>query len=149
MATNSINPLIDPPCSTIVYRLILKKEWFDPDDTTRVKAEAFTRRRPKLLDTGVDVPGDDDGLSVFDSFRIDPQTCIETTNRCYGIATLHVGTLLDYGLTVIRDPSDRARILITDAPFENPNDATAERLLDDIAESARIKIRCRHKRSQS
>jgi len=95
MATNPINPRIDPPCGTIVYRLILKQGWFDPDDPTKVKAEAFMRRRPRLSENGeIEDPMDSDGLSVFDSYRIHRQACIETSNRCYGVATLHVGTLL-------------------------------------------------------
>jgi hypothetical protein len=115
-----------------VYRLILKKGWIDPDDDTKVKAEAFMRR-----------PIDHDGLSVFDSYRIEQQACIESSLSCHGVATLHVGTLLDLGLTVIRDPGDFTRILITNAPFESPNDADQERLADTIAEGARVARLCR------
>lgn len=147
MVTNPINPLIDPPCSTIVYRLIFRKAWIDPDDDTKMKAEAFMRRRPKRLVSGEIDPGDDDGLSVFDSYRMDQQACIETSNRCYGVATLHVGTLLNHGLSVIRDPEDSRKILITDIPFENPDDADQERLLDTIADTARIAKRCKHRKN--
>jgi len=104
------------------------------------------RRRPKLSENGeIEDPMDNDGLSVFDSYRITPQDCVETSRSCFDLATLHVGTLLDHGLTVIRDPEDDRKILITDMPFESPGEANAERLLDTIAETARIAVRCRHK----
>ena len=148
MGNNPKNPPNDPPCGTIVYRLILRKAWLDPDSDTKVKAEAFMRRRPRKLESGDVDPKDADGLSVFDSYRIGSQACIETCNSCEGIATLHVGTLLDHGLTVIRDPEDFRKILIKNMPFENPNDAAQERLLDSVAESARIAVRCRHRRKK-
>lgn len=106
------------------------------------------RRRPKTLENGDIDPKDADGLSVFDSYRIELQACIETCNSCEGVATLHVGTLLDHGLTVVRDPQDSRKILVKNMPFENPNDAVQERLLDDIADSARIATRCRHRRKK-
>lgn len=148
MGTNPNSPPNDPPCSTIAYRLALKAGWIDPDDPTKAQAEAFARRRPKTRpDGGVD-PGDDDGLSVFDSFFWpDLKACIETnSNRCYGIISVHVGTLLDHGLHVIRDPKDRTRLLITDLPLESPNNAEAEDLLEEIATTARIKVRCNYRR---
>ena len=135
MATNPINPPNDPPCGTIVYRLILRRSWIDPDDQTKIKAEAFMRRTT-----------DEDGLSVFDSYRIEQQACIETSNSCHGIATLHVGTLRNGGLTVIRDPTDWRKILITNAPFENSGDANQEHLADTIAEGARIAALCKWRR---
>src|SRR5437773_5192787 len=99
MATNPSNHTNDPPCGTIVYRQILRKDWIDPDDETKMKAEAFMRR-----------PIDVDGLSVFDSYRISQQDCIESTRSCHGIGTLHVGRLLNLGLTIIRDPRDSRKI---------------------------------------
>lgn len=137
----------DPPCSTIAYRAIRRKEWLDPDDTSRIKDAAFMRRRPKrdahnlIIDTM-----DDDGLSVYDSFHIEAQACIEDHLSCHGLATLHVGTLRDLGLTVIRDPDDHRKLLIVDMPFENPNDVNAEALLDAVANSARIHTRCKWKK---
>ena len=140
-------PPIDPPCNTIMYRTIRRKDWFDPDDDSRVKAEAFLRRPPKLAHDGVVVdPMDSDGLSVVDSFHMDMRACIEDTLSCYGVATLHVGRIRALGLRVIRDPQDQRKLLITDMPFQNPNDASQEALADAVAESARIGIRCTHKR---
>jgi len=105
------------------------------------------RRRPRLLENGQTDPRDTDGLSVFDSYRVDRPTCMNDVNCCFGLATLHVGTLLDHGLTVIRDPQDFRKLLITNAPWENPNNPDEERLADTIAESARIVERGRHRRS--
>lgn len=148
MSPEPLNQLpADPPCGTIIYRTIRRKEWFDPDDLSRVKAEAFARRRPKVGDNATILdPMDQDGLSVYDSFRIGPAECIEDTLSCHGLATLHVGTLRDFGLTVIRDPADIRKILVTNMPFENPNDANQEGLLDSVAASARIAQRRRWRR---
>jgi hypothetical protein len=131
----------DPPCNTILYRTIRRSGWFDPDDVSRVKAEAFMRRRPKLRSDGTPDPGDDDGLSVFDSYHVNPVACLQSGKSGYGVASLHVGTLRDLGLKVVRDPTDQRKLLIVDLPFENPNDAVQERLLDAVADTARIVCR--------
>jgi hypothetical protein len=109
-------------------------------------AEAFSRRSPKLQDDGSLNPGDDDGLSVFDAARISQQDCIQDSRSCYGLATLHVGTLRNLGLEVTRDPEDHRKVLIVNLPFENSNDANQEDLLEAVASKARIQVRCRHKR---
>lgn len=117
---------VDPPCNAIIYRTIRRKDWFDPDDETRVVDVAFARRLPKIdADGGVIDPGDNDGLSLFDSFHIEARACIEQELTCHGLVTLHVGTLRDAGLEVIRDPNDHRKILITNMPFvptENPRE---------------------------
>lgn len=104
------------------------------------------RRRPRVRDNGSQDPGDNDGLSVYDSFHIGQQACLEDSLSCHGLATLHVGTLRDLGLNVVRDPEDPRKILITDMPFENPNDARQEALLESIARTARIRLRFSWKR---
>ncbi|HVP48800.1 MAG TPA: hypothetical protein VMT32_19540 [Bryobacteraceae bacterium] len=129
-----------------MYRTIRQKDWFDPDDDSRIKAEAFMRRRPKVKQDGTNDPGDDDGLSVYDSFRISRQACIEGERSCHGVVTLHAGTLRNLGLHVIRDPRDPLKLLIPDMPLENPNDARQEALLDLVADSARIAERRRWRR---
>jgi hypothetical protein len=139
-------PSPDPPCSTIAYRTIRRKDWFDPDDDLRVKADAFMRRRPRIKADRTHDPGDDDGLSVYDSFHIERRSCIESERSCHGVATLHVGTLRDLGLTVIRDPENHQKLLIPDMPLENPNDAAQEALLDAVADTARIVERCKWKK---
>lgn len=67
---------------------------------------------------------------------------IRENRRCFGVATLHVGTMRDMGLSVIWDPADSRKVLIVDMPLENPNDASQEELLDRVALSARIAIKC-------
>ena len=96
------------------------------------------RRRPRTKADGSVDRGDEDGLSLFDSFHLDATTCIENELSCWGIASLHVGTLRDLGLTIVRDPNDRSHLLIPDMPLANPGDATQEALLDAVADSARI-----------
>jgi hypothetical protein len=129
-----------------MYRTIRRKDWFDPDDDSRVKADAFMRRPPKTLEDGTIDLMDSDGLSVYDSYHINVQACIEDTLSCHGVATLHVGTVRAMGLTVIRDPDDYRKILITNIPFQNPNDAAQEALLDAVADKARIATRCKWKK---
>lgn len=129
-----------------MYRTIRRKDWFDPDDDSRTKAEAFMRRRPRVKADGANDPGDDDGLSVYDSFRIERRACIESELSCHGIVTLHAGTIRALGLTVIRDPSDDRKILISNMPLENPGDAAQEALLDAVADTARIVEKCRWRR---
>ena len=114
---------LDPPCTTILFRTIRVKQWFDPDDNTRVKSEAFMRRRPRTAQDGVIDPMDEDGLSVFDSLHMSTQACVEDvgTKSGHGIASLHVGRLRDLGLTVIRDPEDQRKVLIGECPVDRRN----------------------------
>lgn len=106
------------------------------------------RRRPKPRSDGTQDPGDDDGLSVYDSFLIQPHACMEDSESCYGLASLHVGTLRDLGLNVIRDPTDDRKILVTDMPLTNPGEASQEQLLEAVAVSARITCRYKWQRSR-
>lgn len=101
------------------------------------------RRRATIKADGRHDPGDDDGLSVFDSFRIDADACIQNELTCHGLVTLHAGVVRGLGLTVIRDPSDERKLLIPDMPLANPGDATQEALLDAVADSARIVKKCK------
>jgi hypothetical protein len=139
-------PPIDPPCETIVYRQIRRKDWYDPDDDSKVMAEAFMRRRPTNRKDGTMDLGDDDGLSVYDSFCIQRKACMEDSDSCHGLATLHVGTLRNLGLNVIRDSTDNRKILITNMPLTNPNDEQHETLLESVARSARIAVRYKWQR---
>lgn len=134
-------PPADPPCNTIIYRTVRRASWFDPDDPSRVNDAAFMRRRPVVQNEVVVDAKDQDGLSCFDSFHIEATQCIEQERSCYGLITLHVGTLRDMGLEVIRDPQDYRKVLVTNMPFEEPEDPDMERLLDAVAGSARIHTR--------
>jgi hypothetical protein len=139
----------EPPCGTIVYRQIRRKDWYDPDDDSKVMAEAFMRRRPRIRQDGSEDLGDNDGLSVYDSFRILRQACMEDSDSCHGLVTLHVGTLRDLGLNVIWDVEDDRKILITDMPLANPGDERQEALLEAVASSARIVARYKWARPRS
>jgi len=123
------------PCSTILYRAVLRNTWFD--DQTGIKADAFFRRPPTTL-KGKHYPGDDDGLSVFLADQITPENCAATFSKCFGIVSLHTGHLQDLGLLVIEDQEDRRKALIINLPFENPGTAEAEKLAGDVAKIARI-----------
>jgi len=91
--------------------------------------------RRRGVDTG--------GLSLFDASRIDAQACIEQENSCHGLSTLHVGTLRDFGLSIIRDPENTLKVLVVNVPYENPGTVEEEAMLDMVADSARIQQRCR------
>lgn len=99
------------------------------------------RRRPRLKPDGELDAMDGDGLSVFDANCVKPEGCVQESRRCFGVASLHVGTLRDKGLAVVRDPIDQRKALIVNLPFENPNSAEEEALLDVVAETARIVLR--------
>jgi hypothetical protein len=109
-------------------------------------AEAFARRHPKFGDDGQVIdPGDDDGLSVFDSARIDQQICLRESRSCFGLASLHVGTLRDLGLMVVRHAQDARKVLIVNMPLESPATADEETLLESVAKKSRIALRQRYK----
>ena len=114
------------PCSTILYRAITRSGWLDPDDGS-VKPEAFFRRDPQ----------DQNGLSLFRADRVTAKECLATFRKNYGIVSLHVGKLRDFGLTVTSDASDDSKALVVDLPFENPETADDEKLAGDVAKSAR------------
>ena len=107
------------------------------------------RRRPRIKADGTHDPGDDDGLSVYDSFHIEWRACIESELSCHGVATLHVGAPRDLGLRVIRDPEDHRKLLIPNMPLENPNDAAQEAIMDAVADTARIAERCKWRKPQT
>jgi hypothetical protein len=111
-----------------------------------VKAEAFMRRRPRIKKDGSADPGDDDGLSLFDSYHVTFDECIEAELSCYGAVSLHAGKLRALGLSVIRDPEDHRKMLVPDMPLTNPNDPVQEALLDAVAQSAKIVCRRRWKK---
>ncbi len=130
------------PCNTILYRVILKRGWFDPDDESSVKPEAFFRRAPTEKD-GEHNPRDENGLSLFREDRVSAKESMAAFNRCYGVVSLHVGSLLDLGLRIVLDEENLDKVLIENLPYENPGTAVAERLAGDVAESARIVVRNR------
>ena len=69
---------------------------------------------------------------------VEPNQFGLTFSTCYGVASLHVGRLLDLGIKVISDPEDPSKLLLANVPFENPGEPQLEKLAGDIAKSARI-----------
>jgi len=128
-------------CGVILYRAIWRNDWFDPDYRGAVKPEAFFRRPPTTKSDGTHDPGDSDGLSLRIAASCTPDEFADTFNRCYGIATLHAGRLLDLGLTFVRDPEDANEVLVQGVPFVNEGTAEAEKLAGDVARSARVACR--------
>lgn len=124
------------PCNETLYRVVLRRGWFDPDDPSRVQPDAFFRRSPDEKE-GVRDPKDADGLSLFRAERATVEECMGEL-KCFGVVSLHVGTLLDLGLNVIEDKADNRKALITNLPFENPGNAEDEKRVGDVARSARI-----------
>lgn len=112
-------------CSAIIYRALLKKQWID-EDTARVKADAYFLRRNK----------NEKGLSVNIAARCSPKQCAAKFNKCFALASLHVGRIRDLGLDVIQDSSDHANLI--GLPDVNDDTARAERLAGLLAKQSRI-----------
>lgn len=112
-------------CSTIVYRALLRKQWIDKD-TERVKADAYFLRKNK----------NEKGLSVNIAARCSPKQCAAKFNKCFALASLHVGRIRDLGLDVIQGSSDHANII--GLPDVNDDAATAERFASKSAKQSRI-----------
>lgn len=133
----SNNTSLDPACGVVLYRALSRGKWIDPDDTTRVKVEAFFRRPPETVD-GTVAPRDVNGLSLFRTDRVSEYECADEFKKCYGMVTLHVGTLRDLGLIIEPDEVDNRKVLIKNLPFENPGNAAEETLVGDVADTARV-----------
>ncbi len=131
------------PCNAILYRAVLKKSWFDRDNPSLVQPEAFFRRAPEEKD-GVRLAKDEDGLSLFLADKISAEECRAEFKTCFGVVSLHVGTLLDLGITIVADAQDDRKVLATNLPFENPLNADEEKLAGDAAKTARVVLRSLH-----
>ncbi len=114
----------DPlPCSSIVYRALLRKRWIDLD-TGRIKADAYFLR------------DSEQGLSVNIAETCSPEQCAKPFKNCFGVASLHVGRVRDLGLDVVRDSRTHANII--GLPHSTDNLAEAERLAGLLAKQSRI-----------
>ncbi len=116
------------PCSAIVYRTLLRKQWID-EDTGRVKADAYFLRKSK----------NEQGLSVNIARACSPEQCAALFNKCYGVASLNVGRIRDLGLDVMPDSPSHANI--TGVPYREDDPAMAERLAGLLAKQSRIQWR--------
>jgi hypothetical protein len=122
--TNGAASLPVLPCTSIVYRAILRKAWID-QDTGQVQSAAFMRRS-----------SDVDGLSVSIAAACSPAECMAQFRACFGVATLHVGRIRDLGLDVVPDSPDHA--YITGLPLQDDDPLNAERLARLLAGQARL-----------
>jgi hypothetical protein len=118
-------PLLSLPCTTIVYRLITKVSWIDPD-SHQVQGAAF-QRRP-----------DEDGLSVFITDRCSLDEAINSLGRVRAVATLHVGRIRNLGLNVVPDLDDARHAEIVNMPLESEDPDQASHLAQLLAEQSRI-----------
>lgn len=113
------------PCSSIVYRAILKKRWMDLTEG-KATPEAFFRR-PHV---------DEDGLSVNIAEATNLEEWVRSFNACYGVASLHVGRIRNLGLEVT--PDNPAHAVITGVPFRHENEAEAEFIAGELAKQSRL-----------
>lgn len=113
------------PCSSIVYRALLKKRWIN-EDTGDVKADAFFLKEK-------DLPS---GLSVNIAATCPPEQCAASFNKCSAVVSLHVGRVRDLGLDVVPDSETHANI--TGLPHGEDNLAEAERFAGLLAKQSRL-----------
>jgi hypothetical protein len=113
------------PCSAIVYRALLKKRWLN-QDIGRVEAGAYLLREKEK----------NRGLSVNIAAICSPQKCAGKFDKCFGVASLHVGRIRELGLDVVADKYDHA--YIKGLPYKDDNLAEAERLAGLLAKQSRI-----------
>ncbi|KAB8317208.1 hypothetical protein SD81_017905 [Tolypothrix campylonemoides VB511288] len=119
-------PKLEPlPCSAIVYRALLKKRWIN-EDTGIVEAGAYFLREKEK----------DRGLSVNIAASCSPQQCAQKFDKCFAVASLHVGRIRELGLDVIADKYDHA--YIKGLPYKEDNLAETERLAGLLAKQSRI-----------
>lgn len=116
------------PCSTIVFRAILRKSVVDWRKRT-VLPSAFYRRPAHQ---------DPDGLSVGHTCAVPDY--LSRFNKTFGAATLHVGHVRNVGLDVVpdNDPSEPFHALITGVPFQDDDLERAELLAIELANQARL-----------
>ena len=123
--SEAVFPLL--PCSTIVLRALLRAGHFDKHNN-RVTAAAFVRRsKEKGLDSK--------GLSVDLAEKWTLDEYRGSFNKCYGIATLHVGYIRDEYMDVIQDAPRHGNI--TGVPYSEDDEVKAERRAGILANMAR------------
>jgi hypothetical protein len=107
----------------IVYRSLLRKQWID-EDTGRVKADAYFLRP------------NEPGLSVNLANACSPEECAGFFRKCYGVASLAVGTVRKIGLDVEQDSVTHANIV--GLPYRDEDLALAERLAGLLAKRSAL-----------
>ena len=117
-------PPIPIPCNAILYRLLTKSLWIDPDGGV---APAAFYRRP-----------DEKGISVFIAAVCPLEEAQTILNKVRGIVTLHTGRIRDLGLEVVSDPVDMRHAEIIGAPLRDDDEGLATYYADLLAEQARL-----------
>lgn len=97
--------------------------WFDVQ-TGQARPGAFLRK-----------PKDEVGISVGIAAQCPISEFVDGFSTCYGVFTLHVGRIRNLGLDILPDPLRHANII--GLPFQNENQAEAERLAGKLAKQAR------------
>ncbi len=112
-------------CSAIVYRLLTKQDWIDPD-SDQAQPAAFYRRY------------DEDGLSLLITDACTLDEAINSMKKVKGVATLHVGRIRDLGLEVRPDPTDYKHAEIFGVPLKTEDQERADYLADMLSGQSRI-----------
>src|SRR5437667_10335115 len=96
------------PCNYVVYRAARNASQVNQDVAGQVTTMVYARHMGR----------DDDGISVYLGSVDTPEKAAAKLNKCYGVASLHVGHVRDIeiaDLDVIQDEPDHG--LITGIPF--------------------------------
>jgi hypothetical protein len=95
---------------TLVYRILLKKDWFDPD-TNEIRAEAFMRKyKQKLSDY-------EENLSC----NLEEESYQKF--KSWGVVELSVNDIRELGLDAIQDGPNHVSILNLPHPEKQPKEA--------------------------
>ena len=113
------------PCSAIVYRALLRKQWLD-EIRNEVNVPAYLLRKRR----------NEQGLSVNIASACTPEQCAARFRNCYGVASLHVGRIRDLGLNVVPDSSSHAQIV--GLPYREDEPDRAGQLALLLAKQSRI-----------
>ena len=111
------------PEDAIVYRALLRKQWID-EETGKVKANAYFLR------------ASEPGLSVNVANVCSPEDCADLFRKCYGVASLKVGSVREIGLDVEQNSLNHANLI--GLPYREDNLAEAERLAGLLAKRSLI-----------
>jgi hypothetical protein len=111
------------PEDAIVYRALLRKQWID-EETGKLKADAYFLR------------ASEPGLSVNLANVCSPEDCADLFRKCYGVASLKVGSVREIGLDVEQDSVNHANLI--GLPYREDNLAEAERLAGLLAKRSLI-----------
>lgn len=108
---------------TVVYRILLKRQWFDPD-SNEIRSEAFIRKFKKKLNDY------EENLSC----NLDVESYKKFNS--YGVIELSVNDIRDLGLDAIKDGKNHVSIINLPHPEKEPK--KAEDIAKMLAKKARL-----------